>query len=771
MSYVPLHVHSHYSLLDGLPSPRKIVERAKEIGAPAIAITDHGNIAAMVDHHKACKKAGIKPISGIELYICQNDPSIKTKENDKRNHLIVLAKNDDGIKELMALVSATNRPDWFYRKPRIDLENLAQYAAAGNLLCLSACIAGELPMSLFTDFREACLVGCQTENIAKVKELLVPNWQDVAAQIIEKHQKIFGKENYYLELQEEGMTIQKVVLECLRQMAKDLDVQSVATLDSHYTHKKDAEDHRILLYSQMHTTAEEQDRLKKSGGDIMAFFYLDQFHIFDQKEMEEHYEPHEIEASLEIADKIKVSNLAKKPRLPKFVNEDMGKDSLGSDEYLKQLCIEGAKVKLRDKSDSEKKQYWERLQRELTVIEEAGLADYFLIMQDACRFVDENHGPRGKGRGSGAGSLVNYLVGITGIDPIEYGLYFERFYNASRNIPPHFDVGHTDFMTWYMENIQNISNRDMDEERKSLAITCAKMKRIKNLDLLKEEARWIDEHNPKMWLYFNDAKTSEENPSNSHIAYAIGLTNELDESKSTTRHAGRVSLPDIDVDFGVAFRSSIMEYLKERWGEDYVAQMITFNRLQGKAALKEVFRAQPETVKHLMKVKAQKEGKDPNEASMSPFDLCNEITKHIPDEAAIADELQQLRKENDDPDYGILRWTIDNIEQVAEAYEWYKPLFDQAMRIEGTNKAQSRHAAGVVIADVPINQIAPLSYDAKDKSRVVGFEMSNAEYVGAVKFDFLGVAALDKLWFGQNLINDVGDETVLDEDFKEEGDG
>jgi DNA polymerase-3 subunit alpha len=217
-------------------------------------------------------------------------------------------------------------------------------------------------------------------------------------------------------------------------------------------------------------------------------------------------------------------------------------------------------------------------------------------------------------------------------------------------------------------------------------------------------------------------------------------------------------LPDIDIDVGRDFKPKVIEYLKKRWGEDKVAQMITFGRLQGKAALKEVFRAQPELVKHLMKVKAKKEGKDPKEIWMTPHDLCNEITKHMPDEASIADDLQEIRKATDNPDYGILNWSIEHIDSVKEAYKWYKPLFDQAVRIEGTKKNQSKHAAGVVIADKPVRELVPLAYDAQSKDCVVGVEMSNAEHLGAVKFDVLGVTALDKCWSCMEMINSIGEE-------------
>jgi succinate dehydrogenase/fumarate reductase flavoprotein subunit len=297
----------------------------------------------------------------------------------------------------------------------------------------------------------------------------------------------------------------------------------------------------------------------------------------------------------------------------------------------------------------------------------------------------------------------------------------------SRNIPAHFDVGQIDFMSWMSNNFELLHTRDIAEDRKQVAKHLAR--RIKQYGVeftasMKSEVEWIDEKNPRMWMYLLDMTQLKPatNPSNSHLAFGLGITivsNEFDEDKKVKIHNGHVSLPDIDTDIGVVFRSEVISYLKERWGDEYVAQMITFGRLQGKAALKEVFRAQPDTVRHLMKVRAVKEGKNETDVAMNPHDLCNEITRYIPDEASISDELRQARDDHGE-DYGILQWAVHNIDQVRDAYDWYKPLFDQAMRIEGTKKSQSKHAAGVVIADRPIEELVPLAYDSSNKDRVVG---------------------------------------------------
>jgi len=794
--YVPLHVHSHYSLLDGLSSPKALVKRCVELGLPGCAITDHGSISAMKPFYDACRKAKIKPVIGCEMYICLQDATIKNNGNNKRHHLIVLAKNDQGIKDLMSLVSESNKPEHFYRKPRISMEGLAPFASKGNLILLSACIGGELPSSLFTDFKAACSLSEHggEANLAEVRACLKPDWKEVGKEIIKRFVEIAGEGNFYLELQDEGMSVQTVVTECLRILGEETGIGTVATIDAHYASQGDAEDQRLLLYAQLHTTKEDQARRQQQGIDIMDFFVSDEYYIPSYDEMRKKFTEEELQASIDIVDTINYSELGHDPYLPIFTNEESEKLGLNSNDYLKHLCIEGAKVKLSHIDQAQKKVYWDRLKRELIVIAEAKLADYFLIVWDACRFVDSKNGPRGKGRGSGAGSLINYLTGITGIDPIQYGLYFERFYNMSRNIPAHFDVGSLDFMSWMSDNFELLHTRDIDEERKVISRHLARQikgGKVKFTDEMRAEVEWIDNRNPRMWMYFydmindtnngefldksTDTKTGKTiysdgkpdmNPSNSHLSYGLGLTGELDIDRKVKTHDGHISLPDIDTDIGVVFRSEVIAYLKERWGEAYVAQMITFGRLQGKAALKEVFRAQPDLVKHLMKVKALKEGKEVVDISMTPHDLCNDITRYIPDEASIADELRQAREEQGD-DYGILQWAIHHVDQVQDAYEWYKPLFDQAMRIEGTKKSQSKHAAGVVIADRPIEGLVPLAYDAKNKDRVVGLEMANAEALGAVKFDFLGVVALDKLWEAQDLINGGSSDAVLDEEFVE----
>jgi DNA polymerase-3 subunit alpha len=296
-----------------------------------------------------------------------------------------------------------------------------------------------------------------------------------------------------------------------------------------------------------------------------------------------------------------------------------------------------------------------------------------------------------------------------------------------------------------------------------------KFKQIKNNKFFKLEVDILKiKKIQKYYEYIiENIELKKENSKNSYVMWLIDKVESIDLNKPPLIVPGHISLPDVDCDIGVVFREKVVEYLINKWGEDKVSQMVTFGRLQGKAALKEVFRAQPDLVKHLMKVKAIKEGKNIEEISTTPFDLVNEITSLMPDEASIIDDLQKIREETENHDYGILNWSIDNIDKVKEYYNWYKPLFDQSMRLEGTKKSQSKHAAGLVIADIPISELVPLVYDPKNKTRIVGLEMGSAEALGCVKFDFLGVVCLDKLWLCQDLINETNKKIEIIEGYEE----
>lgn len=352
---------------------------------------------------------------------------------------------------------------------------------------------------------------------------------------------------------------------------------------------------------------------------------------------------------------------------------------------------------------------------------------------------------------------LNKLSGIYKISCIKNNkFYIGSSVNIKRRLKTHLKLLNQNKHDKKDMDIKKVKNMEFREFANS-KINKEKLKLVKKNKFFNEEVVVLK--SPRMQQYYryliDNVDLDKDNPNNSYVMWLVNKVDKIDTNKSTSIIVGHTSLPDIDTDLSVDFREKVIEYLINKWGEDKVSQMITFGRLQGKAALKEVFRAQPDLVKHLMKVRAEKEGKKFEDITISPFELCNEITSYIPDEATIVDELQQIRDETGNEDYGILNWAIDHIDYIKEAYKFYKPLFDQSMRLEGTKKSQSRHAAGLVISDVPISELVPLVYDASNKTRVVGFEMGSAEMCGVVKFDFLGLVCLDKMKYAQDLINEA----------------
>jgi DNA polymerase-3 subunit alpha len=362
---------------------------------------------------------------------------------------------------------------------------------------------------------------------------------------------------------------------------------------------------------------------KQEDVSLGGFFRSNRYHIPDFDEVKGLHTPSEIEASLEISDLCGDYDILSKPHLPEFTCPN----GMNADEYVRHLSREGWKRKLKHITD--RAVYGDRAKKELGVITEAGLSAYFLIVSEYCEWARSQGWLVGKGRGSGAGCLVSYLLGITDVDPVKYSLLFERFYNAGRNQP------------------------------------------------------------------------------------------------------GRVSLPDIDCDFPISHRDEVVQHMRDRYGDDKVAQMVTFSRLQGRAAIKDVLRAHEK----------------------GTFDEINKITDHIPDEAAISDELQEMREETGEA--SILMWALEN--NPKELAPWCRigddgklegPLaveFAQAIRLEGTKRNQSKHAAGVVIAPRSLADSCPMVFDKSTNRRICGVEMSDLEAMGFFKFDILGVAALDKM--------------------------
>lgn len=608
-TYSVLHAHSHYSLLDGISKPHQIAQRCSTAGIKTCAITDHGSISGCVQFYQAMKAKNIKPILGCELYISNQDSHIKDKNNSSLSHFLVLAKNLQGWRTLINIVSTTNSPDNFYHKPRLSFDRLS-------------------------DLLDGNIIGFCGHLGSTLSDIIQDNpdtYQNLAINHIAYMKEIFGKDNFFLETQlmdSEINCAQIDMTKTIRDLATITKTKTIATPDAHYCNTEDAIDQRILLCNNLKTTLVDINKKLLNDQDIpmSCFFKSDRYHIPDPKEMMLLHTEEEIDNTLYVDSLCEEYSILDKPGLPKFDCPNKA----DPDEYLRQLCRNGWREKIQAViPESEHNKYVDRIKYELTILQGAELSSYFLIVQDIVNYVKDNSWLPGPGRGSAAGCLVSYLIGITDINPIKYNLLFERFYNEGRNTKDH------------------------------------------------------------------------------------------------------ISMPDIDVDVPINKREQIIEYIKQKYGQDKVSQMITFNTMKGRGALKEVLRVYGNIT----------------------FEEMNSITKFIPDEAKIADELQQMKE--DVGEASIIRWALEN--NVDKLKEWCYissdgtlsgPLakrFEQAIRLEGTKSNQSRHAAGVVIGKEPLSQLCPMIYDAKNKQQIAGMEMQDLESLGLIKFDILGIAYLDKI--------------------------
>lgn len=636
--WFPLHQHSHFSLLDGLSKPEQMAGRLAECGYAGGALTDHGTVSGCPAFLKALTKKKLKPVLGSEFYVCRQDATLKAPENRALSHLCVLAKSRAGWRNLMKASSASQRPEHNYHKPRLDLDRLASFSH-GEFVVFSGHPGSDLANVCFEDYRLA--YGCRAYDDAKA--LVRKDWEQAVTDLIRRYQTLFGKDNFFLEIQlvdHRNIPASLVVARILRHVGKKLGVPRIATADSHYCRQDDAEDHRVQVCVNLDTLIADVMRKVENGEDatLGAFFRSNNYHIPDAREMLELHgdHPDELENTLCIAERCETYKLDNPPLLPHFKCPG-GK---APDAHLRDLCEQGFKGIVQKKVPAEKwPEYRARLENEFSVIESTNgfLADYFLIKADIIRHARQVlKSKTGMGRGSAAGCEVSWLTGITRLDPIRYGLSFARFYNAGRNSP------------------------------------------------------------------------------------------------------GRIALPDIDSDFAIRDREAVIQYVRDTYGADRVCQMATFSRMQGRGAMKDVLRVK----------------------GVCSFEEMNRITEHIPDEAAIADQLQEMMEETGEA--SIIQWALENNGEALKEWAFLDengflqgPLslvFAQAIRLEGTKRSMGKHASGVVICSEPLDEICPMALDKGSGELMTAVDMRDAEMMGLPKVDILGLRTIDCLMDAESII-------------------
>ena len=564
MSFVHLHLHTEFSLLDGACRIKKLVERVKEMGQEAVAITDHGCMYGVIDFYRACKAAGIKPVIGCEVYVAPRGRTRfqKVHEFDSRyNHLVLLCRNEEGYRNLSYMVSK-GYLEGFYIKPRIDLDLLREHA--GGLIACSACMSGE------------------------ISRLLLAGDYDQAKAVALEMRALFGEDGYYLELQDHGIPAQKQVNAQIVRLSEETGIPLIATNDSHYLRREDAETQDILMCIQTGKTLDEPGRMR---------FETKEFFVKSEAEMAalfpEH--PEAIENTAKVAQLCNVEFEFGKYHLPLFQLPEGWTDG---EAYFRKLCLDGFAWRY----PAQPPEYLKQLNYEMDMIRKMGFVDYFLIVSDFIGYAKGNGIPVGPGRGSAAGSMVAYCLNITNVDPMEYGLYFERFLNPER-----------------------------------------------------------------------------------------------------------VSMPDIDIDFCPRRRQEVIDYVKRKYGEDHVAQIVTFGTMAARGSVRDVGR--------VMGV---------------PYGEVDALAKLIPSGP------------------GALHITLEDAlrlsKQLKDAYDENpatKKLIDTAMAIEGMPRNTSTHAAGVVITRRPVVDYVPLA--ANDGQPVTQYVMTTLEELGLLKMDFLGLRNLTVL--------------------------
>ncbi len=574
--FVHLHVHSEYSILDGACRIPDLVSRAAELEMPSVSLTDHGSMAGAIQLFKAAKGTGVKPVIGCEVYVAENRKA-QTKGNA---HLTLLAENNAGYSNLIKL-SSLGFLEGYYYKPRVDWELLERHSE--GVIALSGCLSGRVCRAI----EENRLTDAQGE--------------------LDHLSQVFGRDNVYVELQNAHLDVQARILPQLIQLAEQSNMPTVATGDVHYLRDTDARAHEALLCIQSGDSLKNPNHWK---------FETDHFYFKSPQEMALDFPGQEaaMRRTLEIAGRCNVEIELGRILLPRF-DVPEGRDAF---DYLVELCEQG----LARRYDKVTADLQERLKYELKTIKEMGFADYFLITWDFIAFARRSGIGVGPGRGSAAGSLVAYCLGITNLDPIRYDLLFERFLNP-----------------------------------------------------------------------------------------------------------GRKSMPDIDIDFAVEGRERVINYVREKYGSDRVAQIITFSTMAARAAVRDAGR--------VLEV---------------PYGVVDKIAKLIPE--GPGQTLDECLKPG-----GELRKAVDSDPVAKEIIELAQPL-------EGLTRADSIHAAGVVIGAEPLTNVVPLQQKGADTELVIQFNMSDVEALGLLKMDFLGLRNLDVIDKACALIGDLDIEKIPMDDRK-----
>ncbi len=569
-NFVHLHLHTDYSLLDGACEIGELTAEAARRGMPAVAVTDHGNLFAAANFFHKAGTHGVKPIIGCEVYVAPDNHKNRGSDAERSNHLILLAENEEGYRNLIQLVS-TGFLDGFYYKPRVDHDLLQQHSK--GLIALSACLRGE------------------------VADALVSEKYDLAKTNAYRLRDIFGKGNFFLEVQDQGMEIETRINRDLVQLSRETGIPLVATNDCHYLTRSDAHAQEVLMCIQTGKTMSDSQRMK---------FPTDQFYFKTAEEMAEVFRelPDAVSRTVTIADRCNVKIQRVTNPFPEFkVPEGFTADS-----YFEKVVREGflTRAPMLEKLASENRLrqplsvYESRLTSEIEMIKKMRFAGYFLIVWDFIHYARAQSVPVGPGRGSAAGSLVSYALHITDVDPLQYDLLFERFLNPER-----------------------------------------------------------------------------------------------------------VSLPDIDIDFCMRRRGEVIDYVRQKYGDKSVAQIITFGTMAAKAVLKDAGRALD-----------------------MPYGEVDRLAKMVPTTLNIS--LEEALKQS------------PQLDSMREKDERVKELVEVALRLEGLARHASTHAAGVVISPRPLTEIVPLYKSNKDEISTQ-YDMNALERIGLLKMDFLGLTTLTVL--------------------------